>query len=650
MNHPSTVHLHINVACLPLDPIPNFTLIVFRCCSLWPPILYYHPYYNLPHRTHPSTTAAMSLSSHENSKKPTRTRERKPRGRGLRTRTGCLTCRKRHLKCNEAKPICGPCTRSHHPCVYGDSTTSQSDSTSTSTSNSVSKQPSKTPSITNSTTPSVITNPDLDYSDPSESFDLALRTSWTQRNGPNGPSSHPTNWQARNARHNPLPHSINGADYDRISRMPAHWTPILDDLDSTRFSPGPPSLHGEIMSPSAPYPQTYGPVNVACSYTASDDIPLTSHPASSRINPDAAVAKWFGQLAGDTDSRHSSPSSDADWAGRARSNSYTQPPEAMDASQNYAIDARQFLPHPTETPATISRTTSGRRSGEQAREIESRPWQSTDVLTMTPREVEIFDHFVARISRWLDLFDPLQSFSTHVPHLAMHNVGLWNAVLALSICHLSLTPAQHNKSSPHRNEAVQYYHEALRYIQDAMKHDSYNRSDELLATCLIISAYEMIDGSRKDWERHLQGFYRLQRSQLIHGESQGIKQAVWWAWLSQDLWAAFREKRKPFSSWTPTQEYGKMTPYELAARSVHLMARIVSYCSQSEIDQGERNLKSRVTKADHLSSLLDEWRRNLPIEFNSLPMPSKGDSVFNPVWVHPPAFSLSLTPKPGSSY
>lgn len=502
--------------------------------------------------------------------------------------------------------------------------------------------------MTNSTAPSVITNPDLEYPDPSESFELALRTNWNHRNGsgekPSHLASRATSWQARNVRHTSVPHSINGIEYDRMAGMPAHWTPIMDDLDSSRFSPGPPSLHSEMMSPSAPYGHTYGPVNIARSYTGSDDIPITSHPGSSRINPDAAVAKWFGQLAGDTDFRHGSPSSDADWAGRRRSNSYSQQPETIDASQNFGVDARQFSPSAAEAGNPTSGISSARRSEDQALAIESQPWRSKDVLTMTPREVDIFDNFVARISRWLDLFDPLQNFSTHIPHLAMHNVGLLNAILALSICHLSLTPSHVNKITPNRNDAVQYYHEALRYIQDAMKHDSYNRSDELLATCLIISAYEMIDGSRKDWERHLQGFYRLQRSQLIHGESQGIKQAVWWAWLSQDVWAAFREKRKPYTSWTPTQDYSNMTPYEIAARSVHLMARVVSYCSQSEIEQGERNFKSRVAKADHLTNLLDEWHQNLPIEFSSLPMSSKADSVFKPIWVHPPAFSKSPNP------
>lgn len=614
-----------------------------RWCHLLPPILYPYTQTFVP-QSSTLSALAMSLSSNDSAKKPTRTRERKPRGRGLRTRTGCLTCRKRHLKCNEAKPVCGPCTRSNHSCVYADPSAPHSDSTS-STSNSASKQPSTTPSLSNSVAPSVITNPDLEYPDTPEGFDLALRTTWSHRNSSSDDPAHLVSrasiWQARNARLTSAPHSINGAEYDRIGGMAAHWNPVLEDLDSTRLSPGPPSLHSEIMSPSAPYGHSYGPVTIARSLTGSEDLPITSHPASSRTNPDAAVAKWFGQLVGDTDLQHDSPNPDIDWVRRRRSISQTQQPETIDSSRNYAWEGRQYSPHPTDASAPAPGTSSGRVSEDPAQGLESPPWRSKTPLTMKPREVEIFDNFVARISRWLDLFDPMQSFSTHVPHLAMHNFGLLNAILALSICHLSLTPRHVNKITLNRTDAVQYYHEALRYIQDAMKHDSYNRSDELLATCLIISAYEMIDGSRKDWERHLQGFYRLQRSQLIHGESKGIKQAVWWAWLCQDVWAAFREKRKPYTSWHPTQDYADMTPYEFAARSVHLMARVVSYCSQSEIDQGERNFKSRVAKADHLSSLLDEWHRHLPMEFSPLPMSSKADGVFKPIWVHPPAFSRS---------
>jgi hypothetical protein len=49
-------------------------------------------------------------------KKPVR--NRKPRGRGQRTRTGCFTCRKRHMKCDEARPMCGHCQRRPQQCIY----------------------------------------------------------------------------------------------------------------------------------------------------------------------------------------------------------------------------------------------------------------------------------------------------------------------------------------------------------------------------------------------------------------------------------------------------------------------------------------------------------------------------------------------------
>src|ERR1700761_8128791 len=36
-----------------------------------------------------------------------------------RVRTGCLTCRERHLKCDEAQPICQNCRKSNRQCKRG---------------------------------------------------------------------------------------------------------------------------------------------------------------------------------------------------------------------------------------------------------------------------------------------------------------------------------------------------------------------------------------------------------------------------------------------------------------------------------------------------------------------------------------------------
>ena len=126
----------------------------------------------------------------------------------------------------------------------------------------------------------------------------------------------------------------------------------------------------------------------------------------------------------------------------------------------------------------------------------------------------------------------------------MRNAGLLNAILALSFRHLALNPGlddQNITSKP--EEALQYYYQTLHYVGRAMQSSAYKISLELLSTALIISTYEMLDNSTDDWERHLEGVFLIQRSQTIHGETGGLKSAVWWAWLCQDIWAAFREKR-----------------------------------------------------------------------------------------------------------
>ncbi|GME24811.1 Structure-specific recognition protein [Neofusicoccum parvum] len=38
--------------------------------------------------------------------------------RQMRSRTGCQTCRLRKLKCDERKPVCGPCTKANRECVF----------------------------------------------------------------------------------------------------------------------------------------------------------------------------------------------------------------------------------------------------------------------------------------------------------------------------------------------------------------------------------------------------------------------------------------------------------------------------------------------------------------------------------------------------
>ena len=175
-----------------------------------------------------------------------------------------------------------------------------------------------------------------------------------------------------------------------------------------------------------------------------------------------------------------------------------------------------------------------------------------------------------------------------------------------------------------------------------MRYTSYKNSLELLATVLVVSTYEMIDGAGKGWERHLKGVFWIQRSRNINGESGGLEQAIWWAWLRQDVWAAFRERRRCFSFFKPTKPYQIMDIWDMASRVVYILAQAVNYSSDEEKHLGEADLSGRIMRANTLFNMLDEWRTSISIHFQPLPMEDSTNEAFKPIWIHPPAFGTSL--------
>lgn len=238
----------------------------------------------------------------------------------------------------------------------------------------------------------------------------------------------------------------------------------------------------------------------------------------------------------------------------------------------------------------------------------------------------------------LDLFDPARTFSTRVPHLAVRNAGLLNAILALSCYHQSLDETIPPNQRPSQNTALQYYYQTLHYVQKAMRYSTYQNSQELMATTLMVSTYEMLRGSRKDWQQHLQGVFWILRSRQIEVETSSLESTTWWAWLRQDIWVAFREKRRTYSTWMPKKGYADLDSHELASRAVWIMAQVINFCAVDSSAEVE-GLTGRIGWAKALRKMLDEWRSHLTVEFSALPTMGNRDSeVFPPHLIHPQCF------------
>ncbi|KAI5206606.1 hypothetical protein E4T38_03786 [Aureobasidium subglaciale] len=480
---------------------------------------------------------------------PASARRRKPRpsrGKGLRTTTGCIVCRTRHMKCDEKRPTCSACFKSKRECIY------------------VTTHDRQGRHESDESRPSAIASPAL----PRES-------------------------------------AFEGAQY----------------VEAGAIRPPPDVL------PSLPYQEDHGralhiaPPGVhAPDFARQRDDHQTSSPRSSLSGStayaaDIAPLRWFGLLAGDA--------TNAEW------NLNPISPNLL-TTQNIASSA----------PAQY---TSGGSFVRQSGLIQGSYTPSIiphEAVTLSDQEVSIFRYFVTTFSRWIDLTDPHQHFSVMVPHLALRNQGLMKAILALCARHLSLKPIP--GLAPDRTLAVLYYYETLQYLQQAMKSEAYLRSEELLVTTMIISTYEMIDGEGKSWERHLRGIFWVQRSREINGESGGLSQAIWWAWLRQDVWAAFREGRKVLSFFKPTKPYYAMDHWDIAARCVYLVAQCVNYSSEQEIEAGKSDLIMRLAKADELSTKLEDWYQHLTSHFNPLPCINTSQGPFKPIWIHPLVFGVGL--------
>ncbi|KAF5661130.1 Zn(II)2Cys6 transcription factor [Fusarium denticulatum] len=388
-------------------------------------------------------------------------------------------------------------------------------------------------------------------------------------------------------------------------------------------------------------------------YGLSSPVQLPYHPMSMSYgsSPDASLTlKWLDLLIGDAAITHGPvPETIPDPDGtNIFGNSAAQSPSTSgEAGASYGND-QIGPPEPHTNGLRVEMHNTYLRERISSREDRSREkhqtWQASEPISLQTQELTLFRHFTEQLSQWMDLFEPQKPFGSLVPYLALHNVGLMNAILALSARHLDIVnrdmPAYAAGLRPTHDETIGYYNKTLHYCQEAMQYHSYKMSLELLASAFIISAYEMLDGSNADWEKHLKGVFWIQRSQTIHGHSDGLRQAVWWAWLCQDVWAAFREKRRPFTFWMPNRYLADLTPSELAARSIYNFAHVVEFCARDDLSTIPDYIAVKMQEADRLSRQLEDWVSYLTCEFQPLPMatPDSEKNPFPKIWIQPPSF------------
>lgn len=335
------------------------------------------------------------------------------------------------------------------------------------------------------------------------------------------------------------------------------------------------------------------------------------------------------------------------------------------------------------------------REGQHDSVLQAPSWNTKEPIPIRDDDLIYFRHYIEVVSPILDLFDAGRNFTNVVPHLATHNTGLLKSMLAVAARHASRAASQPSSvettelpeveqhcspESLSSNEsfdrksgrlATQYYYETLQYLSQTLSIQSYADSLEILATAILISAYEMFGSSgpfhNSEWERHLRGAFWIQRCQDNDGESKdGLRRAVWWGWLRQDLFAAFLAGRPVMTIWYPKKGLDELSVDEYATRILYISAKIVDFAN-SKAESTAKDFQKRIEQANKLWQVLQSWDSLLPASFKPIPVCSRGSqhesgidahsglhsesspslqsqdiiaqatSTFEPIWIHPPS-------------
>ncbi|KAB8218594.1 hypothetical protein BDV33DRAFT_122464 [Aspergillus novoparasiticus] len=542
-----------------------------------------------------------------------RRRIRPSRARGLRTRTGCLTCRERRVKCDDGKPTCIRCSKSDRICRYAP-VADERHATGAGAGAGADYESPRVEARSQEALPSS-----------HEQLPSVGSAAYYREVTYSGPTEHPDG-------------SIETPQNDRLNLNEAS-DQRLSSLDPC-FSASPLSLSQISLLNISPF-------------------------------------EWYDLLARDAISNiqrlNDASTGDSRWK---------FPEIALSRRQSPAPECPETRPEQSNRHSEQQQIEPPLLNYQQV----SEPWNTTSRIELSEVDVKFFRYYIEVVGPILDLFDPARHFSNVVPHLALRNTGLLKSILAVGAKHMSLghmympgedVPGDHptpnvnapNVNAPNVNAptslaaatglpsepdpapahmATQYYYETLQYLSQTLLYPSYADSHEILATATMISTYEMFDADSAttsgDWEKHLRGSFWIQRSQDNDGESvDGLRQAVWWAWLRQDIWAAFRARRPTLTFWRARKGLEELDSDGLATRIVYICGKCVAYAASSETSNHDP--RHRIEQGDRLLCALDDWYRVLPASYQPVTVamdPALNTTVFPPVWIHPPSHAGAM--------
>lgn len=160
-------------------------------------------------------------------------------------------------------------------------------------------------------------------------------------------------------------------------------------------------------------------------------------------------------------------------------------------------------------------------------------------------EIYYMQVFISEVAIWMDSFDHQKHFSRVVPFLALKSPMLLNALLACGVKHLMLTDKPYDA-----DKVLIYYDTATTQLLRSMQNPDRNMA-ECAATAAVLNVYEIMSESPQARMSHIAGARALIRECGWDARSTGIGGACFWLNIGMEVLSCLAFNWK--TAWDPDQ-------------------------------------------------------------------------------------------------
>ncbi|KAI1740199.1 hypothetical protein F4680DRAFT_458850 [Xylaria scruposa] len=263
----------------------------------------------------------------------------------------------------------------------------------------------------------------------------------------------------------------------------------------------------------------------------------------------------------------------------------------------------------------------------------------------SPEEMHFMQVFVSEVGLWMDSLDKDKHFSRRIPYHALKCPMLLNALLACGVKHLTLTQQYSDE------KALFYYDTATTQLLRSLQNPERNTA-ECAATAVVLNVYEIMSEKPTQRMSHIAGARALIRECGWDARSTGLGAACFWLNVGMELLSCLAFNWQ--TAWDPetwgvnmdfatekeagSEEIWVHRVFFIVAKIANFRASIPRFQEPSPNDEKIR-VQARMAEWNRLKALCDDWENASPRPMHPFGYvdPSQqrgpGKSLFPNVWL-----------------